>query len=739
MPRKILLADDSVTAQNMGRRILSEAGYEVVTVNNGSAALKKLAEHKPDLVILDIYMPGYSGIEVCQKIKEDAATSNLPVLLTVGKLEPFKADEARRVQADAHLVKPFEATELLAALTKLEDKIVPQPEGRPTSAARGKTAEKAGTPGKDKKAGDSESGWKQRLRIPKSGAKRQVAEEKREEKEARSTAFREIVRPEVPDTATATGSLPESLPPDITAEELAAIASAAAAFEGGLSGAESRNPEVAAEPAFVATAEPASLEAPQEMMEVPQVVQSRPPVEEISRPADAANEVPSISQAEAESQLNTESQVDVATQSEGRVEEHVQGEAYRQAETPPEEPAVEAAANSVEEIGEAPDVQPVRAPTDAEVTAALEALAPANGEAFPGIAQSAVANRETVEDGIARFGREWGVVSAGGRWAAQEVAVSAEEGALILEEEMQKARAALAEMELEMAQPLEAQAEVAVAEESTSAVYEQAETPYESGQPGISETRPEEPVLISALDSSAPSSEAHEPEPMTEAPTVPVGSLETAEEVTAEAVSEIESAQRPETEPEVVEAVAQSEVATVSEAAQILQTSESAEVSAEVAEANNPREETAYAAAASVSTDFRMISRVEATPAAPEPELEIAQSQIAAAEPSQREAPAAPSEQEATLAAAWANWRQIRESIASPQFTQQVADVAAAGYKEIHPPEPAASHPSNSDEDKSPVLVADSAAIASIVDSVLAELKPKLVEEIAKKLGKEKK
>src|ERR1051325_11061109 len=110
----------------MGRRILSEAGYEVVTVNNGAAALKKLAEQQPDVVILDIYMPGYGGMEVCQRIKEDGETSSIPVLLTVGKLEPFKAEEARRVHADAHLVKPFEATELLATLTRLEDKMVPR-------------------------------------------------------------------------------------------------------------------------------------------------------------------------------------------------------------------------------------------------------------------------------------------------------------------------------------------------------------------------------------------------------------------------------------------------------------------------------------------------------------------------------------------------------------------------------------------------------------------------------------
>ena len=128
MPRTVLLADDSVTAQNMGRRILTDAGYEVITVNNGSAALKKIHEVRPDLIVLDVYMPGYGGLEVCQRLKESGETMKIPVLLSVGKMEPFKAEEAKRVRADAHIVKPFEASELLAALAKLEDRIVPQAE-----------------------------------------------------------------------------------------------------------------------------------------------------------------------------------------------------------------------------------------------------------------------------------------------------------------------------------------------------------------------------------------------------------------------------------------------------------------------------------------------------------------------------------------------------------------------------------------------------------------------------------
>src|SRR3954454_4574687 len=142
----------------MGRRILTDAGYEVITVNNGSAALKKIQELKPDLIVLDVYMPGYGGLEGCQRVKE---TTRIPVLLTVGKLEPFKPDEARRVKADGFIVKPFEASELLSALSKLEDKIVPRGESKPGRFARASAAIEDRTV-----AADEDNGWKNRISFP---------------------------------------------------------------------------------------------------------------------------------------------------------------------------------------------------------------------------------------------------------------------------------------------------------------------------------------------------------------------------------------------------------------------------------------------------------------------------------------------------------------------------------------------------------------------------------------------
>jgi CheY-like chemotaxis protein len=122
---KVLLADDNITAQRMGCKILTDAGYSVVAVSNGAAAVKKIASEKPQLIILDVYMPGYTGLEVCDKVKSAAETSRIPVLLTITSLEPFSPEDGNRVKADGVLTKPFEATDLLAVVRKLEEKLHP--------------------------------------------------------------------------------------------------------------------------------------------------------------------------------------------------------------------------------------------------------------------------------------------------------------------------------------------------------------------------------------------------------------------------------------------------------------------------------------------------------------------------------------------------------------------------------------------------------------------------------------
>jgi len=133
---KVLLADDSLTAQNMGKKILVDAGYNVMAVSNGAAAVKKIAEFKPDLAILDVYMPGYTGLEVCERIKNAPETSTIPVLLTVGKMEPFRPEDGNRVRADGVVVKPFEASDLLAAVEKISAHLAPAAPAEPAEYER---------------------------------------------------------------------------------------------------------------------------------------------------------------------------------------------------------------------------------------------------------------------------------------------------------------------------------------------------------------------------------------------------------------------------------------------------------------------------------------------------------------------------------------------------------------------------------------------------------------------------
>ncbi len=116
---RILLVDDSPHAQRMGERILSEEGFEVVTVSNADSALIRLDDVDPDVVLADTVMPGRSGYEICQFVKMSPRHRHVRVVLTAGVLEPLDDEHVRRVQADATLKKPFEASVLLATIKPL--------------------------------------------------------------------------------------------------------------------------------------------------------------------------------------------------------------------------------------------------------------------------------------------------------------------------------------------------------------------------------------------------------------------------------------------------------------------------------------------------------------------------------------------------------------------------------------------------------------------------------------------
>ena len=544
MARKILLADDSVTAQNMGRRILIDAGYDVTTVNNGSAALKKIAESKPDLIVLDVYMPGYGGLEVCQRIRESQETARIPVLLTVGKLEPFKADEARRVRADAFIVKPFEASELLTALTKLEDKIVPQPAPhKPGRFARAMAAAEEDAHKSD--FGDTETGWKNRLKIPP---------------------------PHHPKSHDDASALPaasrghaSAILENITAEEIAAIEAAAAAFRVPHAGAVSGGNSV--KPGAPATDAPTAKEDAEQTSKAS-------PVDESSHHEAAVAEVASTPE-------------------------------------PPRESTFEV---------QAPDRDNVQ---ENEFAAALASLIPSNGD---GAAPSTTEHEPTPVTIAAAVAQQ---EFTGPRWIAEPAQISAEESSQILEEEMNKALAAIAMMEATRA------------EEATPALASLATT------------------------------------------------AETAKVETASLAVEASAAEPP-----------------ASEQAAVIEVVAAPEPVSAVAEV---KEQAAYAAAASSGSDTSVSS-------SPAPVGAVSK------------------EPEAELAAAWASWKQVRDSGPSPEPTAPSADAISSKANETPSAESI-----NHETESAGAEAAEDSGIASIVDSVLAELKPKLMREIAKKMGKEKK
>lgn len=113
---KILVADDNANIQKMVMLAFQDQGIQVVAVPNGEAAVRRVPDLDPDLVLADIFMPVRNGYEVCEFIKKDDRFSHIPVILLVGAFDPLDEKEARRVGADGVLKKPFIPPDPLIAM-----------------------------------------------------------------------------------------------------------------------------------------------------------------------------------------------------------------------------------------------------------------------------------------------------------------------------------------------------------------------------------------------------------------------------------------------------------------------------------------------------------------------------------------------------------------------------------------------------------------------------------------------
>ena len=117
--KTILLADDSITIQKVVELTFSEGDYRVVCVGNGTQALRKASEIRPDIILLDVVMPEKNGYDVCAALRAETATARVPVLLLTGTFEPFDQKRADAAGASGHLTKPFESHTLVSRVEEM--------------------------------------------------------------------------------------------------------------------------------------------------------------------------------------------------------------------------------------------------------------------------------------------------------------------------------------------------------------------------------------------------------------------------------------------------------------------------------------------------------------------------------------------------------------------------------------------------------------------------------------------
>ena len=117
--KKILIVEDHADTIEMEKSMLSIGNYEVIAAYDGAGGLAKAALEKPDLILLDVMMPGMDGFEVCRKLKADPATAKIPVIIVSVKAVELDKKTAKEVGADDYIIKPFDPQVLMQAINKL--------------------------------------------------------------------------------------------------------------------------------------------------------------------------------------------------------------------------------------------------------------------------------------------------------------------------------------------------------------------------------------------------------------------------------------------------------------------------------------------------------------------------------------------------------------------------------------------------------------------------------------------
>ena len=119
---KILIVEDDPDISELIRFNLEKVGYQTVQAEDGEQALLLTKKHPPDLVLLDLLLPGVSGLEVCRQMKRDPALQHIPIIMVTAKGEEMDRVVGLELGADDYVVKPFSIREIILRIQKLLDR-----------------------------------------------------------------------------------------------------------------------------------------------------------------------------------------------------------------------------------------------------------------------------------------------------------------------------------------------------------------------------------------------------------------------------------------------------------------------------------------------------------------------------------------------------------------------------------------------------------------------------------------
>lgn len=112
MAKKILVVDDEPDILKSVKFILQKSGYEVLTAEDGEVGVKMAKQHSPDLILLDLRLPGKDGFEVCLELKSDEKFSHIPIILLTASAG-IRQKEISECRHDSFILKPFQYSDLL--------------------------------------------------------------------------------------------------------------------------------------------------------------------------------------------------------------------------------------------------------------------------------------------------------------------------------------------------------------------------------------------------------------------------------------------------------------------------------------------------------------------------------------------------------------------------------------------------------------------------------------------------